>query len=143
MSGRQAALLAFAGAWLALAAASASAAGVLGGPQADYVLNCAGCHKFDGSGSDRVPALSDVGLLLRVPGGREYLGRVPGIAQAPLSDARLAALLNWLAAELGGGAARPPFDAAEVGALRAAPLRDPSAARAALLAPSPAAAAVP
>jgi hypothetical protein len=50
-----------------------------------------------------------------------------------LSDARLAALLNWLLAEIGGGPATPPYEAAEVGALRAVPLRDPIAARAALL----------
>jgi hypothetical protein len=74
--------------------------------------------------------------VLAVPGGREYLARVPGVAQAPLSDVRLAALLNWLLAELGGAPPVSPYTAAEVGALRAAPLRDPVAARAALLVPA-------
>jgi len=120
---------------LVLLADGAAAATVLRGAAADYVLNCAGCHKFDGSGSARVPVLTEMGRLQALPGGREYLVRVPGVAQAPLSDARLAALLNWLITELGTGGASPPYDAAEVGTLRAAPLRDPIAARAALVAP--------
>jgi mono/diheme cytochrome c family protein len=121
---------------LASFAAPAAAAMTLRGEPADFVLNCAGCHKFDGSGSARVPVLTEMGRVLAVPGGREYLARVPGVAQAPLSDARLAALLNWLLAELGGAPPASPYTAAEVGALRAAPLRDPVAARAALLVPA-------
>jgi len=122
---------------LAMAGGVSRAATTLAGAQQDFVLNCAGCHKFDGSGSERVPALFQVGRVLAAPGGRQYLGRVPGVAQAPLSDARLAALLNWLLAEFGGAAPAPPYSAAEVAALRAAPLRDPMAARAALLPSAP------
>jgi len=128
--------VALAGALLLAAAGGSRAATTLAGARQDFVLNCAGCHKFDGSGSQRVPALSQTGRVLATPGGRQYLARVPGVAQAPLSDARLAALLNWLLAEFGGGAPAPLYTAAEVAALRAAPLRDPMAARAALL-PSP------
>jgi methylamine dehydrogenase accessory protein MauD len=98
----------------------------------DYVLHCAGCHKPDGSGSAAVPALDEVGRVFATPRGREYLARVPGVAQAPLASDRLAALLNWLVAELGDTAPRPPYDAAEIDALRGRPLRDPLAARAAL-----------
>jgi mono/diheme cytochrome c family protein len=98
----------------------------------DYVLSCAGCHKLDGSGSARVPTLHGTGRLLARAGGRDYLLRVPGAAQAPLSDARLAALLNWTLAHFGGVAPLPPFSAEEVAAARATPLRDPRQARAAL-----------
>lgn len=97
----------------------------------DYVLHCAGCHKLDGSGSAVVPALDEIGRLVALPGGREYIGRVPGVAQAPLDSDRLAALLNWLVTEHGGAA--PPYDAMEIEALRRRPLRDPLAARAALI----------
>jgi mono/diheme cytochrome c family protein len=98
----------------------------------DYVLSCAGCHKLDGTGSARVPTLHGTARLLERTGGRDYLLRVPGASQAPLSDARLAALLNWVLAEFGGAAPVPPFTAEEVAAARATPLRDPQQARAAL-----------
>lgn len=99
----------------------------------DYTLHCAGCHKPDGSGSAAVPALDAVGRLFAAPGGREYLARVPGVAQAPLASDRLAALLNWLVAELGEVEPEPRYEAAEIESLRRRPLRDPIAARATLL----------
>jgi hypothetical protein len=95
-------------------------------------LSCAGCHRFDGSGSNVVPSLHDVGRIAGLPGGREYLARVPGVAQAPLDDARLAALLNWVALRFGSSALERPFEAHEIGHLRRSPLTDPIAARAAL-----------
>ena len=101
-------------------------------PLHDYVLSCAGCHKLDGSGSARVPSLHDTGAVLARGGGRDYLLRVPGAAQAPLSDARLAAVLNFVLTEFGGAAPQPPFSADEVAAARATPLRDPRSVRAAL-----------
>ena len=112
----------------------------LAGPAAaaeadDYLLHCAGCHRLDASGSATVPALDEIGILFTVPGGREYLGSVPGAAQAPLSDERLARLLNWILPRFGHTPARPPYTAAEVKHLRAKPLRDPIGARARLLAP--------
>ncbi len=95
-----------------------------------YVLHCAGCHGRDGSGhADFVPSLQEVGALLRWPGGRAYLARVPGVAQAPVSDAQLAALLNWLLVEISRTPDFAPYSATEVGALRRDPLRDPAAAR--------------
>ena len=47
---------------------------------------------------DTIGDLSLRGLsqLLSAEGGRAYLASVPGVAQAPLGDARLAALLNWV-----------------------------------------------
>ena len=93
-----------------------------------WVLDCQGCHRADATGStDTAPGLAgQVSKFTRVPGGREYLGRVPGVATAPLSDADLAELLNWMLwrfdrADLGDHFR--PYTAAEVGALRRQPLR--------------------
>jgi len=108
------------------------------GPRDDYVLHCSGCHGPTGRGvPGTTPSLRALGPLGDAPGGRAYLARVPGVAQAPLDDARLARLLNWVLAELSGAPAAPPYDAAEIGALRREPLRDTRAARAALAVPSP------
>lgn len=66
--------------------------------QINYMLNCQGCHKADGSGlEDSVPSMRGfVGRFLEVPGGREFLVQVPGSANSPLNDAELAELLNWI-----------------------------------------------
>ncbi len=63
-----------------------------------YVMNCWGCHKPGGEGiPSTVPRLKDtVGNFLRVPGGREYLIEVPGVAGSALSNAQVAEVLNWL-----------------------------------------------
>ena len=99
----------------------------------DYVLHCSACHGPTGTGVDGVvPGLDAVGDILSRPGGRDYLMRVPGAAQAPLDDARLARLLGWIVEHFGGVAAEPAFTAAEVGLARRAPLRDPATARRAL-----------
>ena len=99
----------------------------------DYVLHCSGCHRRDGSGTPGVvPALRSLGPLLERPGAREYLARVPGVAQAPLDDARLAGVLDWVLRELSGVADAAPYTAEELGSWRRRPLRDPKAARAAL-----------
>jgi len=105
-------------------------------PAHDFVLHCAGCHRLDGSGSATVPALDALGDVLALPGGRTYLARVPGVAHAPLSDARIAALLDWVVAELNPGVRLPRLTPAEIARLRKAPLLDPRAARSALGAPS-------
>lgn len=97
----------------------------------DYLLGCAGCHGLDAAGSARVPSLRGVDRLLARPGGRAYVLRVPGVASAPLSDARLAALLDWVFARFGNHA-EPHFTAEEVGTARLTPWVDPKRARAAL-----------
>lgn len=64
----------------------------------DWVLNCQGCHKIDGTGRPEkgLPDLSgEVAKFLSVPGGREYLSRVPGVTNANINDADLTALINW------------------------------------------------
>ena len=117
-----------------LAAASARGAD----PRVDYMLQCQGCHLADGSGSPgAVPDLR--GSLARfpgVPGGREYLVRVPGAAQSPLSDARLAALLDWMLREFGpaeAAAGLEPYRAEEVARWRAQPYAEVQTVRRELL----------
>ena len=114
---------------LAAAAASLAAAAEVAGPALDYTLNCQGCHRADGAATPgSIPALAgSVGKFLRVPGGREYLARVPGVAQAPLDDAATAAVLNWVLERFGRDDVPADFaryTAAEVGRLRRSPLTD-------------------
>lgn len=102
------------------------------------MLQCQGCHGPDGAGAPgRVPALAgSVGRFPGVPGGRAYLVQVPGSARSPLSDADLAAVLNWLVRRFGPAEAVRdfrPYEAAEVGRLRATPLTDVREVRARLL----------
>ena len=100
----------------------------------NYALNCQGCHLADGSGTPgKVPALAgSLGRFLRVPGGREFLVRVPGVAGARLDDASLAALLEWTIARF-DPTEHAPYTAAEVGHLRAQPLVDVTSERRRLL----------
>jgi mono/diheme cytochrome c family protein len=95
----------------------------------DYVLNCSGCHRMDGSGSSAVPPLGAMSELARRPGAREYWIQVPGAAQAPVSDERLASLVNWLVERFAGTPPEPLYTADEVRRLRSNPLRDPLARR--------------
>jgi hypothetical protein len=108
-------------------------------PRTDYLLNCRGCHGPDGSGiPEGAPSFRDtVGKFLWVPGGREYLVRVPGTAQSELSDARTAALLNWLLREFSSSQVPSdfaPYTEGDVARLRHAPLTDVVAVRRALTA---------
>jgi mono/diheme cytochrome c family protein len=104
-------------------------------PSTDYVLHCRGCHGPQGQG---IPGTvrdfrGELGQFLRVAGGRAYLIRVPGVAQSELSDARTAALLNWLLHEFGDAPDFVPFTPAEVAQHRRPPLSDPKHVRRALL----------
>ncbi len=99
----------------------------------DYLLNCAGCHQSNGSGSATVPSLRGLSALHNTSATRAYLIRVPGVAQAPLSDERLAALMNWLLTRFTGKAPVPRYTAREVSNLRKTPFLDPRAERARLL----------
>ncbi len=94
----------------------------------NWTLNCQGCHRPDGTGSaGTAPSLAGtVSRFLTVPGGREYLGRVPGVATSPLPDADLADLMNWIFWRFDSGhlpANFSPFTAGEIGRLRTRPLR--------------------
>ena len=99
-------------------------------PRVDYLLHCSGCHMPDGSGySPVVPTLHDIpGRLGARPEGRDYLVRVPGVAQAPLDDRRLTEVLNWVLREF-SGATLPrkfePLTVDEVSRARSRLLADP------------------
>jgi cytochrome c553 len=114
----------------AVAAAADGPAGVANPQRAwqNWTLNCQGCHRPDGTGSaGTAPSLAGtVSRFLAVPGGREYLGRVPGVATSPLPDADLAELMNWIFWRFDKEhlpANFEPFTAAELGRLRTRPLR--------------------
>ena len=99
----------------------------------NWALNCQGCHRVDGSGSDSTaPSLAGtVAKFLWTAGGREYLVRVPGVATSPLSDADLAEVMNWMLWRFDKEhvpANFRPFTAAEMGPLRSRPLRLEAAA---------------
>lgn len=94
----------------------------------NWTLNCQGCHQPDGTGSaNAAPSLAgNVAKFLWVPGGREYLGRVPGVANSPLADAELAEVMNWMLWRFDREdlpSNLQPFTAAEIGQLRTRPLR--------------------
>ncbi len=103
----------------------------------NYMLNCQGCHLADGRGIGDIPEMKNfVGNFLRVPGGREYLVRVPGSANAPLNDALLAELLNWMLMEMSASELPTdwqPYTAAEVASYRATTLTDVDKIRAVLI----------
>ena len=69
--------------------------------RADYLLHCGGCHLPDGRGTPpEVPSLRDeLGKIVTISGGREYLVQVPGSSQAPVSDQVLANIINWILVE--------------------------------------------
>jgi mono/diheme cytochrome c family protein len=117
---------------LVVLAAAAPARGET--PHVNYMLQCQGCHLADGGGKPgAVPPLAGfVGRFLTVPGGREFLVRVPGSAQSPLSDAELAALLNWMVSRFGPAVVAAdftPFTAREVARVRRPPLTDVGSVR--------------
>lgn len=106
---------------------------------ADYMLSCQGCHLPDGSGfpAHGVPAFPGfVGRFLHVDGGREFLIRVPGVAQSGLPDDRLATLMNWLLKTYSAAELPPdfhPYTASEIAQWRRLPLVDVRATRAQLV----------
>ncbi len=106
----------------------------------DYQLKCQGCHRPDGSGDDHSnpPMHGIVAQFLTVPGGREFIGRVPGVATVDLPDDRLANLVNWTLFKFDRAhvpASFRPYTADEIGRLRQNPLRlERAATRARLVA---------
>ncbi len=105
-----------------LSLARAALAG--GSPPAElYTLNCWGCHKPRAEGiPGTVPRLADsMADFLKVPGGREYLVEVPGVAASTLSDAEVAQVLNWLLFTFNKAEMPPdftPYTAAEIAKYR-------------------------
>ncbi len=106
-------------------------------PQTNYMLQCMGCHTPDGSGEPgRVPSVKATLVpFAKSAEGRRFLVQVPGAAQARLSDAELAELINWMIENL--SAAKPDhfarFTGAEVASYRRTPLVEVRATRERLL----------
>jgi hypothetical protein len=103
-----------------------------------YAMECQGCHLSDGGGGlASIPVLSGhVASFLDVPGGREYLARVPGVAQSSLSDQDLTDVLNWVLRRFGPADAlsrNPLYAVDEIARWRQQPLTDVSGTRAALV----------
>jgi mono/diheme cytochrome c family protein len=94
----------------------------------NWMLHCQGCHQADakGSAAARTPAMAgEVSRFLGVEGGRDYLTRVPGVANAGLPNDQLAELLNWTLATFDAAhlpTAFAPYAAAEMAAGRQATL---------------------
>jgi mono/diheme cytochrome c family protein len=123
---------------LALAALVVPAAVRAYTPDVEFALNCQGCHRADGGGTPgSVPAIAGhVARFLAVPGGREYLVQVPGVAQAPLDDATLAAVVNWMLDHYDRNHIPKdftPYTESEVARLRKDPLVNVEAVRTKLL----------
>ncbi len=94
----------------------------------NWMLSCQGCHRADATGTPQTtPTMAGVvARFLHVPGGREYLIQVPGVATAALSDADLAEVVNWSLVRFDAAnvpADFKPYTPAEVGSLRLKPLR--------------------
>jgi cytochrome c553 len=122
-------VLLFAATWLTGALAGAASAS----PGQDYMLYCMGCHGAEAQGvPGKIPPLAKaLARFMRSSEGRDYVLRVPGAANSVLSDARLAAVLNWLT-ERYGAADEPhpaPFTEEEVTRSRRVPLVNVQAAR--------------
>jgi cytochrome c553 len=114
-------------------AAAALAGPAAAGPQTDYVLYCMGCHGADAHGvPGKIPPLAGaLARFMRTPEGRNYVLRVPGAANSVLTDAQLAAVLNWLAERyrFADEAAPNPFTTEEVALVRRTPLANVQATR--------------
>lgn len=96
-----------------------------GSPRVSYVLNCSGCHGMTGEGtpSAGIPTFpGSVGHIADSDIGRTYMMHVPGIVSASLSDAEIAAVVNYVLDAWGDGA--PHFTAEEVTRRRSIPVPD-------------------
>lgn len=101
----------------------------------NYVLRCTGCHGMEGAGSEQagIPDFRGyVGSFARSEDGRLYLMHVPGVTNASLGDAEVAAVMNYVMERFAGASRDPqtaPFTAEEVARLRAEPVADVVALR--------------
>jgi len=123
---------------LAAAAATLFTTATHASPGQNYMLYCMGCHGPEAEGvPGKVPPLAHaLGRYMRSPAGRNYILRVPGAANSVLSDAELAAVLNWVAQtydaqELSSDV--PLFTTTEVSSLRHSPLTSVLATRSAVV----------
>lgn len=108
-------------------------------PAMNYLMHCQGCHQADGSGlNGYVPSFrGEIGQFLALPEGRQYLGRVPGIAQSLLNDVDRAAVLNFVLKTFDPQhvpESFTPYSADEMARYRKDPISQASAVRGQLLA---------
>lgn len=92
-----------------------------------YAERCGGCHGLDGrSAAAAVPDLvGRAGYFLCTAGSRDFAGRLPNITFARLSDADLAAVMNYVTRDMQPAAARiagPAYTEADMARLREQPL---------------------
>ncbi|MDP6435797.1 MAG: hypothetical protein QGG46_00990 [Gammaproteobacteria bacterium] len=111
-------------------------------PHNNYMIHCQGCHLADGAGAPPdVPSFAgQLDKFLQVDGGRAYLVQVPGTTNAPLNNADIAELLNWMLVrfcEQTLPADFTPYSEQEVARYRGELLLDPAAKRRSLLAALP------
>lgn len=111
----------------ALALAARPPAALAGNPAQNYELDCMGCHGVAALGvPGKIPPLAhSLARFMRAPAGRDYVLRVPGAADSPLSDSDLAAVLNWIAVRFDPEDFRSdtrPFTAQEVARVRHHPM---------------------
>lgn len=103
-------------------------------PHADYLLYCRGCHLHTGDAvpAANVPSLHELVPLIATQAGRDYLVRVPGVAQTPMTDEQVAEVLNWVLKNFNAEtlpADFRPYTAEEVAAVRGKVLPNPLKAR--------------
>ena len=108
------------------------------GPAQDYALHCMGCHGATAQGvPGKVPPLAhSLVRFMNNADGRRYVLRVPGAANSMLSDAQLAAVLNWVVGQFDANeldSSTPQFAEQEVAANRRTPMADVLATRVAVL----------
>lgn len=126
------ALAALAAALLASAPAPARELGA----KANYLLRCSGCHGPKGVGTIEggiPPFPGFIGPLVADDAGRTYVMHVPGVVGSSLSDAEIAAVLNYIVQTWSDGAPAP-FTTEEVVRRRAEPMPDLIAYRRAIVA---------
>ncbi len=107
-------------------------------PHTDYLLYCRGCHLHTGDAvpTASIPGLHELAPLLESQEGRDYLIRVPGVAQSGMDDARLAAVLNWVIVNFNADTVGDDFErftTEEVSKARPIVLVDPLRVRAEIL----------
>ncbi len=101
-------------------------------PAQNYLLFCAGCHGLTGSGvPNKVPTLTrTLPAFVKSAEGRDFVLRVPGVANSALSDQGVAQVLNWFLASSATSLAEwQPFTAEEVQRARRMPLMSVSQSR--------------
>lgn len=102
--------------------------------QVNYMLHCQGCHLPEAEGfAGKVPPMKDfAGYFAHSKEGREFLIRVPGVAQSALGDSEISELMNWLLQRFSAEQLPEefaPFTAAEVNRLRQDPESSPESTR--------------